>query len=368
MTIRRRTLTAWAAAFFLLGGAGAGVPFALSAGGSVSCGTTATTVAGRTVDGHGVSADGSVVTTWAGVTDPGTAVELSVCATAPDASTVTVTAPPSSTAPTTTTVPTTTTSSSGTLFWSNTFESGALGMESHTGMPTWGNSSATVVGQGSAVAGLNNDGPWAAPAARTGTKAVGLLVDGPSNKTGSAGGQRAELTSSYFDKVNTERWFGLSVYIPSAPSKSGIVNNAVNNNAIWQTGWGTSLSLKLNDQNTGNFEIADSAATSAQKNGWSGAYYTIGPILYDQWVDFTIHVFWSTGSSGYFEVYENGVLQTLKGLSVKTFSGTRVNGPNYGVASQMDSEYDWYRVANSVPSLLYLDDLKIGDTYAVVQP
>ena len=38
------------------------------------------------------------------------------------------------------------------------------------------------------------------------------------------------------------------------------------------------------------------------------------------------------------------------------------------VANQMVSEFDFYRDAIDQPGLLYFDDLKIGDTYAVVQP
>jgi hypothetical protein len=239
-------------------------------------------------------------------------------------------------------------------------------------MPRWGDSSVTVARQGSTVAGLNSDGPWTAPAPNHGAYEAGLLVDGPTSSVGSAGGQRAELTSNYFDTVRTERWYGLSVYIPSVPNTNagGLTTY---NDAIWQTGWGTSLNLKSTGVNDDTgcancFEIANSAATSTQKNGWSSAYYRIGPVTYDRWVNFTIHVYWATDGTGYFEVYENGALMTLTGLSVPSFSGTRVNGPNYGVASQMVSEYDWYRGAIGSPNLLYLDDLKIGDSYGIVQP
>lgn len=262
---------------------------------------------------------------------------------------------------------------SGNLYWSSDFETGNLSQFGgiHTGMPSWGNSSATVVSQGGTINGLNNDGPWFAPAPHNGKYAVGLLVDGPSSDTASAGGQRAELTSGYYDTVNTERWYGLSVYIPSTPNKDSNGNTQGYNNALWETGWGTSLNLKMSTSNdptgdSSSFQIADGANP---QNGWSSAWYHIAPILYDQWVNFTIHVYWAADATGYFEVYENGQLVTLKGLSDPSFSGTRAYGPTYGVASQMVSEFDWYRSnAANYPNLLYLDDLKIGDTYAVVQP
>lgn len=274
-----------------------------------------------------------------------------------------------------TATPTATPSSAptGTLFWQANFETGTLSQfgSVHTGMPSWGNSSATVVRQGGTITGLQNDGSWTAPAPRSGTYAVGLLVDGPAADVGSAGGQRAELTSGYMDTVNTERWYGLSVYLPSTPNRNAAGGATNYNNAIWQTGWGTSLNLKTSADNdpTGDsnaFQIADAAHP---QNGWSAAWYHIGPILYDQWVDFTIHVYWATDTTGYFEVYENGHLVTLTGLSDRSFRGTRATGPTFGVASQMVSEFDWYRsAAQNVPNLLYLDDLKIGTTYAIVQP
>ncbi len=259
---------------------------------------------------------------------------------------------------------------SGNLYWSADFETGNLSAFAgvHTGMSSWGNSSATVVSQGGIIGGLNNDGPWYAPAPRDGNYSVGLLVDGPSLSVGSAGGQRGELTSGYYDTVNTERWYGLSVYIPSSPNKNSSGNALTQNNAIWQTGWGTSLALKTSGYNDAThdnsaFQIANAANP---QDGWT-AWYHIGPILYDQWVDFTIHVYWATDSTGYFEVYENGSLVTLQ-LINHSWSGTRAYGPTYGVTSQMVSEYDWYRNTQSYPNLLYLDDLKYGDTYAIVQP
>ena len=276
---------------------------------------------------------------------------------------------------TTTTTTTTTPSPVGKLFWSAGFESGDFrefgGV--HTGLPTWGDSSATVVQQGSIVHGLNNDGLWVAAAPHTGNYAAALLVDGPATATGSAGGQRAELTSGYYDVPGTERWYGISVYIPSTPNRNASGGAIMYDNAVWETGWGTSLSLKTTDAvgdggTPNSFEIANGAATSGQMNGWSSAYYRIAPIAYDQWVNFTIHVYWATDSTGYFEVYENGKLMTLTGDSVPSFSGTRVNGPNYGVSNQMVSEFDWYRGPSDLPSLLYLDNLKIGDTFSGVQP
>lgn len=260
---------------------------------------------------------------------------------------------------------------SGTLYWSADFEPGNLSQFGgiHTGMPTWGNSSATVVAQGGIIGGLNNDGPWYAPAPHHGKYAVGLLVDGPSSYTSPAGTQRAELTSGYYDSVNTERWYGLSVYIPSNPN---IVNGGARTEdyALWETGWGTSLNLKMSSYNdaTGDYTAFQIANGANPQNGWAAAWYHISPILFDQWVNFTIHVYWATDSTGYFEVYENGQLMTLQGLSNPDFTGTRAYGPTYGAASQMVSEYDWYRGAQSYPNLLYLDDLKIGDTYAIVQP
>ena len=301
------------------------------------------------------------------VSDPTAVVQVPVTTSTSTTTTTTTT--------TTATTTTTTTPSGGNLFWSSDFESGALSAFGgvHTGLPIWGNSSATVVQQGSAVNGLNNDGPWIAPAPHNGTHAVALLVDGPASATGSAGSQRAELTSGYFDVPNTERWYGLSVYIPSVPNRDANGGEIAYNNALWETGWGSSLNLKMSQANdstgdSNSFQIASTAATAAQKNGWSAAWYHISPIVYDQWVNFTIHVYWATDSTGYFEVYENGKLMTLTGLSDPSFRGTRVNGPNYGIASQMVSEFDFYRGALDQPSLLYFDDLKIGDTYDVVQP
>jgi hypothetical protein len=248
-----------------------------------------------------------------------------------------------------------TTPVSGMLLFSADFDTGNLSQWCsgciHVG-GSWGNSSATVVGQGGQVLGRNNDGPWTAPAPRKGSYSGALLVDGPTGTTS----QRAELNSNWRDYEGSDRYYGVSLYVPSNPNGSNL-NNLLDF-AVWQAGAGTAVNLQM--QGTG-FVLS----TVTNQAGSSFAWDNIDSsgLVLDQWIDFTIHVVWSRTNTGSVTVWMNGA-QRLSLSNIQTMSSVMSDTNGYFVYS----EYDWYREPQSVPSLLYMDQIKIGTTYAVVQP
>jgi hypothetical protein len=290
--------------------------------------------------------------TYQSVANPGQAVfqNLNVAPTTATATPITATATPTA-APAT---PTATPQASGTLLFSADFESGNLSQWAGGARAggSWGNSSVTVVKQGDKVAGLNSDGPWTAPVSRKGTYSGALLVDGPT--VGHS--QRAEVGSGVAESPGNDRYYGLTTYLPSNPNQSAPVGPlSIANYALWQFGAGTSIDLEQ-----GQGQLGTGQGQKYQLvNVADGTYrwYDLGAVTYDAWVDWTIHVKWATDTSGVVEVWRNGT-------KMMTVSGVRT----YGNVQYNQSEYDWYRADVSYANLMYLDQVKIGTTYSIVQP
>lgn len=121
-------------------------------------------------------------------------------------------------------------------------------------------------------------------------------------------------------------------------------------------------------QGSPNYELTTTAgtlklvsnATSTGQPIWNGP-----AIPKDQWLDFTLRIFWSKSTSGYVEVWYGGVKQTL-------VNGTqRVTHQNVKSSQVSIKPYITnYRAVNATPGdvTYYFDSYKIGSSFAIVQP
>lgn len=111
-----------------------------------------------------------------------------------------------------------------------------------------------------------------------------------------------------------ERWYGWSEYLPSAYWSSPDPHQAVifqlHEIPDWDLGedWRSPPIMKKVQNGNYYFNImwdADSVNTNASKDGEITP--NLGPIIMDQWVDWVVHVKFSSTNTGIFEVWRNGV-------------------------------------------------------------
>jgi hypothetical protein len=179
---------------------------------------------------------------------------------------------------------------------------------------------------------------------------------------------RAELTTSTPDADHVERWYGFSIYLPS-------------------TYWATDASAEILTQwHQHGDQGSPPLSVGARNAHWEVAFQgvplsspTLAAAEYarDTWTDWVVHVNWSSGTDGFFEVWRNSTpVQFVNPTTHATT--TRINGANkpndgFGVYTKFGI-YKW--AWNDGPSqvserAIQYDDLRIADgsaSYSAVAP
>lgn len=176
---------------------------------------------------------------------------------------------------------------------------------------------------------------------------------------------RAQLQgpSATYNRAPAETYYHTSVRIPSFTNLQGTSGFAL------VTQWhgdpfSGSPSFQLDCGGSGT------QGRLAMRRGVTGTDVTIwldtGLPPRDAWMDFTYRIKWSYGSDGFFEMYRNGNILTLTNGTTRwngaTLKSDMTNGVNFYCAN--------YRNAGSVPGFVtyYFDAVKVGNTFAIVQP
>lgn len=179
---------------------------------------------------------------------------------------------------------------------------------------------------------------------RSGSKA-GYSLLSPDDRPVSSGGYRAELWGDDLAQSGDERWNGISYYIPHDYDQ-GSNSRTWNDRIIYQfTDTGSPMfSLHLNadgDEMWVRRKLPDKGPDGEPR------FQTIGRWSVDtgRWYDIVFHARWSTGGSGFFEVYVNGDLQA--DYEGRTLAERRSTSSKWGIYGQ--------------PTKLYYDDVWMAE-------
>lgn len=177
-------------------------------------------------------------------------------------------------------------------------------------------------------------------------------------------GYRAELKDNEMP-INSERWYGLSVFLPESYSIDPIPESFIqwHNMPNFKRGetWGRykfQNPFRIETRN-GRFYFvhqfssipADANSTIASKS------YDLGPYKTESWTDWVIHFKLSYKSDGLFEIWKDG----KKALAL--------SGPNYynddsGPYLKLGL-YKWGFLESSLNErILYIDDIRVGNQHS----
>jgi hypothetical protein len=176
-----------------------------------------------------------------------------------------------------------------------------------------------------------------------------------------AGGKRSEvvpsttpgLRQSWLYHEGDERWFGMSYFLDQSWPSTGSWNVI----AQWKLDGTGGPILGLSAKN-GRFQL-DRGET------WGHQMYWDVPVELGRWVDFVVHVkFSSDPSVGFVELWKNGQKQTLKDGSTRTYAKTWDSSRVLGYL-----KHGIYRdPAITQPGLLWADEVRVGASYGTVAP
>jgi hypothetical protein len=186
---------------------------------------------------------------------------------------------------------------------------------------------------------------------RAGSKAVKVTLD--SSKSSRT--ERAEMKLSTFPS-SSERWVGISVFIPKGSSTQYQVLNQFARMPGSGEYYGATFQLirKGDKFVVHRYRGATENGTPRGKQVWE-----IGPAIENQWLDFVYHYKASSSSTGIFEMWMNGSKKIdYKGPT----ADDRNQGPYFkfgvyvGVGHKIDK-----------PTSIYFDELRVGDERATYQ-
>ncbi|MCB9818540.1 heparin lyase I family protein [Candidatus Nomurabacteria bacterium] len=177
---------------------------------------------------------------------------------------------------------------------------------------------------------------------------------------------RAELlkTKPEMMKLDTEYWFGLSVYIPSdwvADSNPEILWQIHGSGNFSQTS-SPPLAFGVSNNNMHMVHRYDINGKMTTKNFW------IAPIEKGKWMDFIVNVNWTGKDNGFIKVWKDGkVIYDRKGTTGYNYDGT--GGAYLKIG---DYKWWWFTQPTSVyRRVLYHDEIRIAegsDGYNLVNP
>lgn len=168
-----------------------------------------------------------------------------------------------------------------------------------------------------------------------------------------AGSTRAEITPLSPEKSNAERWYGLSVYLPT----SHITDPC--EESLFQLHGGATVPLAMI---TGNGRW-----TLVLKNKTGITRADLGAYEKGAWTDWVVHVKYSSQSDGLLEVWKNGSLVFRRNNAPNTHDGT-LPFFKFGVY-----KWGWRQGEQSTTQqrIVYYDNVKVGNansSYAEVAP
>ena len=182
------------------------------------------------------------------------------------------------------------------------------------------------------------------------------------NKTDAdvAGSKRSEALLEWQESPKFERWVGMSIFLPS----SYVTDPA--EESVFQ--WHAINSVDLDGASMNNAAIAMYTKNGRWELGMKyGGTFDMGVYDKNVWTDWVIHVKFSAGSDGVFEIWKNGKLM-LQRNGRNNYNDLKGNFFKIGIY-----KYAWPQgyASTTTSRTLYYDEIKIGNensSYAEVAP
>jgi hypothetical protein len=229
--------------------------------------------------------------------------------------------------------------------WGSNFEDGSVGIYK------------TVRKEGSGTRGSH---VVTTETARTGARSMRITL--PASTSGGTVGRYQLVANMPNGKPGDDRWYGFSIKLGNDWDLSQIADNR--SYFLGGTGFrytGTSANGPGANVDGGMVGGTPTFLMGSNISSSVGTDHTgeqnLGPIVKNQWMDFVLHIKWSTGGDGIRESWRNGV-------KVGTYQGRTL-----GTNSQFEHRMGLYQgTAVNHTRTMYVDNHRVGTSYAAVDP
>ena len=171
-----------------------------------------------------------------------------------------------------------------------------------------------------------------------------------------SGGTRAEVL--FPEQANLNRWYGFSVYFPSADYARDSYREIINQ---WHQGGGLSPTIALEIRNDRYEIIMPSGATGTG----TSERIDLGPVSKDTWNAFAFHIKHSAGSDGILEIWLNGK-KILNRAGANMYPSSMTSSkPRWKLGI-----YKWLwndnKTTDTKKRVLYYDNIRLGNENATL--
>jgi len=179
-----------------------------------------------------------------------------------------------------------------------------------------------------------------------------------------------EIATTPLAEGETERWYGYSLYMPSASMANDPEPAILSQwHGAPDAGMAHTVPPLCFTLRNNQLELAYTASykpiVKTMQNPTSSKLIDMGTVQYDQWVDYVVHIKWDpTGKQGVLQVWQNGVLKVNEQNIAIGYPETHKPYWKIGI-------YCWSGKAKSDERVVYFDEARIGgadSSYEAVRP
>jgi len=174
---------------------------------------------------------------------------------------------------------------------------------------------------------------------------------------------RYNTIAGHYDVVGDDKYYGFSLYFPSGTKyqpKPGAFNYLFELHGNTDGQAPVKIGIDTNGTNTDSIKLELHVDDVSPAGAWNPALITdLGPVVFDRWIDFVVHVKWRNDSTGVLQTWVDGT---------KKVDQTRKTWGGNGVMTTVKPAFGMYRDDYTAPWTFYGDSYKIGTSYSTVSP
>ena len=175
------------------------------------------------------------------------------------------------------------------------------------------------------------------------------------------GGNICQVYRTHYDTIDDDRYYSFSVYLPAGfPYVPNTLFNyfyELHGDNGAQAPFKIGINSIISGPNPSVGFVAE--LNTGDPSSPTQTLWRLGNLATGQWVDFVVHVRWKRDTTGIVQVWMNGT-EIVNATGIQTFYTNDM--------TKLRAQAGYYRSDYSKTAILYLDAMKIGNSYASVLP
>ena len=175
------------------------------------------------------------------------------------------------------------------------------------------------------------------------------------------GGNICQVYRTHYDTIDDDRYYSFSVYLPAGfpyvPNSLFNYFYELHGDDGAQAPFKIGINSIISGPNPSVGFVAE--LNTGDPSSPTQTLWRLGNLVTGQWVDFVVHVRWKRDTTGIVQVWMNDT-EIVNATGIQTFYTNDM--------TKLRAQAGYYRADYSKTAILYLDAMKIGNSYTSVLP